>query len=124
MADNQRSYNTTWILSLVLGTLGVDRFYMGYIGLGILKLLTSGGFGVWYLVDLILILTGQMKDANGQALAGYEQGKKASWWAVGISLAASAALVFLLLLLVVVLGGLGYLGHLGTLNPSHMMRWT
>ncbi|MEY4411001.1 MAG: hypothetical protein RLZ69_575 [Actinomycetota bacterium] len=79
MAANRRSYNATWILSLLLGHLGVDRFYLGYVGLGILKLITGGGFGIWYLVDLILTLTGQMKDKEGNALEGYEEGKKLSW---------------------------------------------
>jgi len=45
------------ILSILVGSLGVDRFYMGYIGTGILKLITFGGFGIWWLIDLILIAT-------------------------------------------------------------------
>ena len=58
------------LLSIFLGELGIDRFYLGYIGLGILKLLTGGGFGIWWLVDLILIATGKMKTKDGQKLAG------------------------------------------------------
>ena len=45
------------ILSILVGSLGVDRFYMGYIGTGILKLITFGGLGVWWIIDLILIAT-------------------------------------------------------------------
>ncbi len=45
------------LLSILVGSLGVDRFYMGYIGTGILKLITFGGFGIWWLIDLILIAT-------------------------------------------------------------------
>ena len=56
--------------SIFLGELGIDRFYLGYIGLGILKLLTGGGLGIWWLVDLILIATGKMKTKDGQELAG------------------------------------------------------
>ena len=43
------------ILSIFLGELGIDRFYLGYIGTGILKLITCGGFGIWWLIDLIKI---------------------------------------------------------------------
>ena len=47
----------TIVMSLVFGSLGVDRFIMGHVGLGILKLITFGGFGIWWLIDLILIAT-------------------------------------------------------------------
>ncbi len=45
------------IMSVVFGTLGVDRFLMGKIGTGILKLITAGGLGIWWLVDVIWIAT-------------------------------------------------------------------
>ncbi len=48
--------------------LGIDRFYMGYTGLGILKLCTCGGAGIWAIIDLILIAMNKMKDANGNPL--------------------------------------------------------
>lgn len=44
------------ILSVVVGSLGIDRIYIGDIGLGILKLITCGGFGLWWLIDLFLIM--------------------------------------------------------------------
>lgn len=56
------------LLSIFLGGLGIDRFYLGYIGLGILKLLTSGGCGIWWVIDLILIATNKMKDSDGNPL--------------------------------------------------------
>jgi len=45
------------IMSIVFGQLGVDRFIMGHVGLGILKLITFGGFGIWWIIDVILIAT-------------------------------------------------------------------
>jgi len=45
------------IMSIVFGELGVDRFIMGHVGLGILKLITLGGCGIWWLIDVILIAT-------------------------------------------------------------------
>ncbi|MBP5337793.1 MAG: TM2 domain-containing protein [Prevotella sp.] len=44
------------IISVLVGSLGIDRFYIGDIGLGIGKLLTGGGCGVWWLIDLFLIM--------------------------------------------------------------------
>lgn len=45
------------IMSIIFGWIGVDRFIMGKVGTGILKLITIGGFGIWWLIDLILIAT-------------------------------------------------------------------
>jgi hypothetical protein len=107
MASSRRSYNTTWILSLLLGHLGVDRFYLGYVGLGVLKLLTGGGFGIWYLVDLILILTNQLKDKDGQALEGYEANKKLSWIiaaVVGVGAIVFGVISFVISLLLTLVG--------------------
>lgn len=63
-----KSFNVALILSILVGGLGIDRFYLGYTGLGVAKLLTGGGCGVWWLIDLILIATGKMKDAQGNEL--------------------------------------------------------
>jgi TM2 domain-containing membrane protein YozV len=63
-----RSWIVALLLSVFLGSLGVDRFYLGKIGTGILKLITLGGLGIWWLIDVILIATGTMRDANGRLL--------------------------------------------------------
>lgn len=73
VATQRKEFLTTALLSLFVGYLGVDRFYLGKVGTGILKLITFGGLGVWYLIDLILILTGSMKDKAGNSLAGREK---------------------------------------------------
>ena len=57
------------ILSIFLGELGIDRFYLGYIGTGIFKLITCGGFGIWWLIDLIMIATGKLKPKDGSEYA-------------------------------------------------------
>lgn len=46
---------TVFIISIIFGELGVDRFMIGDIGLGILKLITAGGCGIWWIIDLFLI---------------------------------------------------------------------
>jgi len=74
-----KSFLTIWLLSLLLGGLGIDRFYLGKIGTGILKLITFGGFGIWALIDLIIILSGGMTDKFRRPLEGYTQHKKLAW---------------------------------------------
>lgn len=68
--SNQRDWLVALLLSIFIGELGIDRFYMGYIGLGILKLITLGGCGIWWLIDLILIATKKLNDAQGRPLKG------------------------------------------------------
>jgi len=61
-----KSFVAALILVVLLGGLGVHRFYVGKPGTGILIILTLGGFlGIWPLIDLILIATGNFKDSNG-----------------------------------------------------------
>ncbi|MBQ9846179.1 MAG: NINE protein [Oscillospiraceae bacterium] len=70
-----KNKTTALILSILLGGLGVDRFYLGYTGMGVLKLLTAGCFGVLYILDIVNIATGKLVPADGTA---YEDDTKAA----------------------------------------------
>ncbi len=67
-AVSGKSQAAAFALSMFLGGFGVDRFYLGYTGLGILKLLTFGGCGIWSVIDFVLLGVGSMKDAAGRPL--------------------------------------------------------
>ncbi|MEY3377042.1 MAG: hypothetical protein RL463_1352 [Bacteroidota bacterium] len=53
------------LLALFVGVLGIHRFYLGYTGIGIVQLLTAGGLFIWAFIDLILIITGDLKPKTG-----------------------------------------------------------
>jgi TM2 domain-containing membrane protein YozV len=66
---SQRDYVTLLLISWFLGVFGVDRFMLGQTGLGIAKLLTFGGCGIWALVDFILVAMRKVTDSEGMPLA-------------------------------------------------------
>lgn len=66
--DVSEKWLTLFLLSIFLGEFGVDRFYVGKIGTGVLKLITFGGCGVWWLIDWIMILAGKFTDNDGNVI--------------------------------------------------------
>ncbi|MDR3367176.1 MAG: TM2 domain-containing protein [Prevotellaceae bacterium] len=67
--DNRKDWLTTLLLCIFIGGLGIHRFYTKSTGIGIIQLLTLGGCGIWWLIDLILIVSGSYRDGYGQPLA-------------------------------------------------------
>lgn len=103
-ASRQRHFLAVFFLSFMWGTFGVDRFYLGKIGTGLLKLVTFGGFGVWVMIDLLLIMSGTMRDKQDRELLETERYKRFAvyvvvWFAV-------------ILGIVTLLGGLGLIALL------------
>ena len=62
---SEKNFVATLLLAILLGGLGVHRFYVGKIGTGIVMLLTFGGLGIWTLIDIIMIAVGSFKDSSG-----------------------------------------------------------
>jgi TM2 domain-containing membrane protein YozV len=63
--DNGKKQLLALLLCIFAGTLGIHRFYLGYTGLGILMLLTGGVCGILFIIDLIRIVTGDLKPKDG-----------------------------------------------------------
>lgn len=109
-----KSFLATWLFSWLLGFLGVDRFYLGKVGTGLVKLLTVGGFGVWWLIDLVLTLAGEQRDKAGRLLPDYEQHKN-------IALIVTAAGVLLWVVLALI--GRAFAFVPAGFGPMHWWDW-
>lgn len=81
-APRNRSFLLTWMLSLLAGFLGADRFFTGRWVTGVLKLISLGGFGIWWIADLVIVMAGGLRVGRAP-LRGYEAGKEIAWITTG-----------------------------------------
>ncbi|MAU34198.1 hypothetical protein CL689_01190 [Candidatus Saccharibacteria bacterium] len=100
----QKHYLIVFFFSFMWGTFGVDRFYLGKVGTGLLKLISFGGFGLWTIIDLFVLMGGATRDRWDRPLLQQEEYRKFShkvvtWFAVVIGV-------------VVLIGGLLVIGGL------------
>lgn len=105
----EKSYLVALFLSYFMGGLGADRFYLGKIGTGIIKLITFGGLGLWHLIDLLLVAFGKLhaKD-DARQLEGFA--KNFSWVKILaiIMIIFNVVVVGGLIVLLIILGMAGY----------------
>ena len=90
------SFYPTFFLCLLVGGFGIHRFYTGKIRSGLLQLVTLGGCGVWWLVDMVLLLQGKFTDKDNQTMANVNP--KLTWP------------LFVVVLIIGFSGGIGGLG--------------
>lgn len=69
--NNEKSFVVALWLSIIFGIFGADHFYLGKIGSGALKLLTIGGLGIWWIIDVVNLFRGKTTDKSGNPLEGY-----------------------------------------------------
>lgn len=67
--NSEKNWMVTLLLCFFLGYLGAHRFYAGKMGTGILMLVTFGGFGIWTLIDFVMILMKKFTDSEGNVIA-------------------------------------------------------
>ena len=66
---SDKDFVITLLICVFLGGLGVHRFFVDKMGTGALMLVTFGGLGIWWIIDIILIVTGSFEDSEGRVIA-------------------------------------------------------
>jgi len=90
----QRHFLAVFFFSYMWGAFAIDRFYLGKVWTGILKLITFGGLGIWVVVDLALIMSGSMRDKQGNEMLEVARYKKLA----GLTVLLSAIIIAVLVL--------------------------
>lgn len=91
----QRHFLAVFFISFMWGVVGADRMYLGKWGTGVLKLVTGGGLGLWVVVDLLLIMTGYMRDKQGRELLEFHEYKNFAYKTVLIFAVALAVVMLI-----------------------------
>ena len=68
MASSEKRKLPAFLLCLFLGVFGLHRFYVGKVATGLIQLFTVGGFVIWWLIDLLVILLGGFTDKEGRLI--------------------------------------------------------
>ncbi len=70
---SDRSRGIALALCATIGVFGGHRYYVGKVGTGLLMLCTGGGFGIWWLYDMITVCSGSFRDAEGKRVVSWSE---------------------------------------------------
>lgn len=65
---SEKKRSVALLLCVLYGWLGLHRFYVGKAGTALLMMLTIGGFGIWYIIDLVWLVSGTFEDSEGKVI--------------------------------------------------------